>query len=104
MQVVGPSLRDLKDRVDVDYEEISRAMIAHSVGVVLGSLAGGLLYDRVPRRHSDLFLVVGFVIQAVGTVAMPWSNSLALVATFFFITGISKGIIDIGKEYTLYLL
>ena len=55
------------------------------------------MYDRLPQRHNDLFIVAGFVMVAVATMLVPWSTTLAMVAVMFLITGIGKGFIDIGE-------
>ena len=41
MEVIGPTLTDLKDFVGVDYEQISRTLVAKSVGFFVGSIIGG---------------------------------------------------------------
>ena len=41
--LIGPSIIDLMELIHVDYEEISRAMVGKSVGVVLGSIFSGII-------------------------------------------------------------
>ena len=45
-EIVGPTLLDLKDRVGANYEEISRTLVARSVGYFFSALIGGTLADR----------------------------------------------------------
>ena len=40
LEVVGPSLPDLRDRIGVNTEEISRALIGSSIGSIFGCLGG----------------------------------------------------------------
>ena len=58
MEIVGPTLPDLKDRLGVDYEQISRALIFISVGVMTGSPISGYLHERL-YPHSELLLAIG---------------------------------------------
>ncbi len=46
IELIGPTLLDLKDRVAADYEEISRALVARSVGYFCAAMVGGTLADR----------------------------------------------------------
>ena len=45
-EIVGPTLLDLKDRVGANYEEISRTLVARSVGYFFSAVIGGTLADR----------------------------------------------------------
>ncbi len=46
----------LKERVNSNYEEISRVMVARAVGFLVGALGGGVLCDRLPQ-YTDLWYV-----------------------------------------------
>ena len=40
-EMVGPTLPDLKDRVNANYEEIARVLVSKSVGYCFGAILGG---------------------------------------------------------------
>ena len=52
----GPTLPYLKHRVDSNYEQISRALVARSVGFLSGAVAGGVLCDRFYRFVMPLLV------------------------------------------------
>ena len=49
LEIIGPTLPDLKDLVGVNYEEISRALVAKSAGLFVGAFIGGILHERFYR-------------------------------------------------------
>ena len=55
---MGPTLPDLKDRLGVDYERISEALIFTSIGVLTGAPIAGFLHERM-YKYSELLLAAG---------------------------------------------
>ena len=98
-EISGPTLTFLRDRIDASFEEISRALVARSVGFLLGSLSGGALSQRW-NRFINLWLSIAMVVGAVATGFQPWSNGLAVLAFLFFMDGLVKGIIATCKTAT----
>ena len=45
-EISGPTLPYLIKRVDGDYEEISRALVARNIGFLSASFYGGILCER----------------------------------------------------------
>ncbi|CAH1781905.1 unnamed protein product [Owenia fusiformis] len=90
LEIVGPTLQDLKYRVNSNYEEIARALFARSVGFFIGSLAGGFLCDRY-RDKLDIFLASSFILSGVGTCIAPWCSALWLLGCMFHLQGLGQG-------------
>lgn len=97
LEVVGPTLPDLKDHVNADYEEISRALAAKSAGLFIGAIIGGVLHEKF-HRHTDLIMSLGILIGAVGISMVPWVATLPAVSFFLLLTGVSEGFINTGKQ------
>ena len=96
--MVGPTLPDLKDMLKVNYEQISQALVAQSLGVLIGSLIGGYIHDRFPRS-TDLFTAVSFSAVGLATILTPIGKTLPVVSAMFGVVGIAKGIIDTGIHW-----
>ncbi|XP_013401835.1 sodium-dependent glucose transporter 1A-like [Lingula anatina] len=103
LELTGPSLQDLKDRVDSNYEEIARAVIGRSAGFFVGSFGGGFLCDRF-QRHVDLILVAFLCVAAVGTFAIPWCSVLPLLWFMFVLQGMSEGVLATGAHVVILRL
>ena len=68
--IVGPTLIDLTHLVGVNYEQISHVFVARSAGIMVGSVAAGVLSDRF-QRHMDAFLSLDLALLAAGTAVVP---------------------------------
>ena len=49
LEIAGPTLPDLKHKIGVNYEEISRSLAARSVGYFVSSLLAGVASDWFPK-------------------------------------------------------
>ncbi len=96
-KITGPTLNDLKDRLGVDIEAISRAMVWHHVGWTFGALLCGAIYERLPK-YSDLLLTLACLLCGLSVILLPLVNSLFRVATIFFIWGIGNGFSALGMQ------
>ena len=65
LEVTGPCIPDLKDKLGLNYEEISRAMVGTSVGLIVAAIIGGLLHERF-YKHGDLLMAIGTFVGATG--------------------------------------
>ncbi|CAH1789588.1 unnamed protein product [Owenia fusiformis] len=97
LEISGPTLLDLRDRVGVNYEEISRVLVAKSVGYFISSVFGGFLVDKL-KGHVDLLISLGCFMGAVGTAIIPWSPSMPFMGVMFHLQGLGEGIIDVGGD------
>ena len=67
LECIGPSIPDLKDKLGLDYEEISRALVGISVGYFVGSVVGGVLHERF-YQHTDLFMSISVLLASGGKI------------------------------------
>ncbi|CAH1798354.1 unnamed protein product [Owenia fusiformis] len=86
-----PTMPDLRSRLGVNYEELSRALIGREVGWAMGSLIAGITYDKF-QSTWDLQLAVGFFIEALAVGIKPWCNGLVLLGLSYWVEGVSHGL------------
>ena len=87
---------DLKDRIGVNYEVISKALVAKSLGSIVGAIVGGFTHERF-YRHSELIIACGLWLGALSTLFIPFGKYLGVVALLFALSGVSEGVINAGK-------
>ena len=95
-ELVGPTLPDLKDRMRVNYEEVSRVLVGRGIGSLIGAVVGGFINERF-YRLIDLFMAVCLVLLSVSTIVIPFSRVLALTAAMFAVNGFADGFINTGE-------
>jgi MFS family permease len=95
-EITGPTLKDLKLRANLNYEDISRAVSGRSIGFFLGAALGGFLVDKLDP-YCDLMLAVCLDLGATATIVAPHSQNIGLLWFLFAAQGTSEGIINIGK-------
>ena len=94
---MGPTLPDLAKRINVNYEEIARALSVKAIGLFFGSLLGGSLHE-IFYHHTDLIMAFGIMTGAVGTCIIPWARSLNVMAFLLSLTGVAEGVINTGMQ------
>ena len=63
--VNGPCLQELMQQLQLNYEQISRALSCVSVGFLFGSVGGGIFFSLF-YRHADLLAGVASLFCTVG--------------------------------------
>ena len=79
---MGPTLPDLKDRLNTDYEKISEAQVAETAAMALGQVLAGVVFDCF-LAHRELILCFMLVINAAGIFYLPYVANLGLLAAVF---------------------
>lgn len=102
-EMSGPTLKDLMWITKSNYEEISRALVARSVGFFIGSLGGGFLCDRL-HRHVDLMIFIALMVSAATTAATPWFTNLTLMAIVLHVQGWTEGMLNAGGNASCFKL
>lgn len=98
LSLLGPTLPDLAENVQVSISAVSILFSARSLGYLSGSLLGGVLYDRFPG-HTVLG---GFLIlDALALVLVPQSYLFALLVGWTFLLGLTLGGMDVGSNTLL---
>ncbi|XP_078660090.1 sodium-dependent glucose transporter 1A-like [Branchiostoma floridae x Branchiostoma belcheri] len=99
----SPTLIDLKDRLGVNYEEISRVLLCHTIGYFLSNMAAGVVVDLYPGL-VDMVIASSLLAAAVGSIGTPWSRSLALTGICQLLTGFGHGATDTAGTVTVLQL
>jgi MFS transporter, FHS family, Na+ dependent glucose transporter 1 len=92
---LGPTLQGLAQNTGSTLAQISSLFLLTSFGYLLGSLAGGRVYDRI-KGHPILGLAL--LIVAAVMVLIPLSKSLLLLQVLLFVAGFSEGLLDVGTN------
>jgi FHS family Na+ dependent glucose MFS transporter 1 len=95
---LGPALPHLARNVGTSLRGISSLFLAHRLGYMLGSFAGGRMYDRVAgnRLMAGVFLGVAAFLALIPTVAVLW-----LLVVVLFLLGTAEGGVDVGGNVLL---
>lgn len=91
--IPGPTLIDLKERINTDTTHMALIFTARSVGYLLGSLVGGFLFDHFDKQ---LLLMVTLIVAALATSIIPWSLTLTVLTVMMSLQGMSMGVLDTG--------
>ncbi|XP_035669789.1 sodium-dependent glucose transporter 1-like [Branchiostoma floridae] len=91
--IVGPTMIDLKDRIGVDYEEISRVLVSHTVGYFLATVTCGIFLDFQPKFAYGV-LGSAFFLAGVGTAGTPFTTSLGGLGFLQHLAGWGHGFTD----------
>lgn len=95
---LGPSLPALAGHTGSTLGQISIVFTAAAAGYLLGALASGTLFDRLPG-HWVLGAVL--VVMAAMAALIPAAGSLPLLTLLFFAFGFGQGIIEVGSNTLL---
>ncbi len=96
--VVGPTLPTLAEQAHVSLPAISIVFTATALGGLMGSLAGGWLYDRI-AGHPILTAMMGVIAAIFFTI--PMISSLWLLTGLFLLLGIAESTVDLGGNTLL---
>ncbi|XP_061182677.1 uncharacterized protein LOC133191035 [Saccostrea echinata] len=91
--IPGPTLIDLKERINTDTTHMALIFTARSIGYLLGSLVGGFLFDHFDKQ---LLLMVTLIVAALATSIIPWSLTLTVLTVMMSLQGCSMGVLDTG--------
>ena len=91
------TIDDLRVLVKTDYEKYSRAFVAKSGGMLLGSFVAGPITDAFPQR-MDLVLTVSMLTMSGAALLLPWCPSLLLMGVSFCFQGVGQAALS-ASEY-----
>ena len=94
----GPTLPTLAAHTSSSLDRISLLFVVGSFGYVLGSLAGGYLYDRL-RGHR--IMSAGLALMIGAAVVFPLASTLWLLLVAGFAMGFGSGTVDVGGNTLL---
>lgn len=96
--VIGPTLPGLAENTNTQLGQISILFSARSVGFLIGALAGGRIYDRLPGHPV---LAAGLLGMALTTALTPTISLLWLLVLVVLLLGISESMLDVGTNTML---
>ena len=83
MEMIGPTLEDLRLLLGFGYTDIAFGMVMRSLGNVLFIPFSGILLDRF-SRHAELVLVIGSIFIAIRKRSHHILVAFVFVFVFFF--------------------
>lgn len=98
LEIFGPTLIDLKIKLNTDYEKVAVAVSGRSFGLFPGCVIGGFLVDKF-GKYCHLMLGVCLDVAAIVTVFVPWSPNVELLWFLCFVGGFVESVINIGKGF-----
>jgi len=96
----GPTLIDMKYRLNTSHQQMSFALSGRSYGMFPGSILGGFFADKF-TPYCRLIVAISLDIMAVATAAVPWSPNVWGMWSLYFVIGILESIVNIGKYKSL---
>ena len=93
ISIPGATLPDLEERTNSSTERIALIFTARSMGYLLGSIVGGLLFDYFDQQ---ILLFYTLVLTGIATIAVPWCTALVALACMIAVQGLALGVLDTG--------
>ncbi|CAL1529611.1 unnamed protein product [Lymnaea stagnalis] len=93
LAIPGPTLLDLGARVGGNTEHMSYIFTARSVGYLIGSVVGGILFDFFDQQ---ILLFYTLATTALATAGIPWCSALLALSLLICMQGVAIGVLDTG--------
>ena len=95
-EVPGPTLIDLKARLQTSYEAVTTAVAGRNIGGLIGAVLGGILIDKF-GAYCDLMVAMGMDLEAVAVACFPWAPNTDILWVLALFQGFGAGLLDIGR-------
>ncbi|KAH9596968.1 Sodium-dependent glucose transporter 1, variant 2 [Schistosoma haematobium] len=99
-EILGPTLPTLMYNTKSNYEQIGMALSTRGIGLLFGSLIGGILSDRYKSLRS-LFIMLSLIIGAITTLIIPWCINIIILTIILFIAGFSHGFLTTKTKHEI---
>ncbi len=90
---LGPTLPALAEQTSSTLKDISILFVTRPLGMIIGSLFVGHLYDRF---HGHKLLAIATIAISIFLTTFPFIDALDILAALFFLSGIASMTINIG--------
>ena len=87
------AIDDLRNLIDVEYEKFSRAYIAKSAGMLVGSFISGPVADSFPAK-IDLVISVSVAVMGGAALVLPLCPNLPLMGLSFCLQGVGQAAVS----------
>ncbi|KAH9500475.1 hypothetical protein Btru_072010 [Bulinus truncatus] len=91
--IPGPTLIELGRNVNSNTEHMSYIFTARSMGYLIGSVVGGILFDFFDQQ---ILLFYTLASTALATIGIPWCSALVALSVLICVQGIAVGVLDTG--------
>ncbi|XP_077995952.1 sodium-dependent glucose transporter 1A-like [Glandiceps talaboti] len=91
--ILGPSLPDFQLQVSASLKWISFVFTARSIGSLIGTVVGGLVYDKI---ETSLVLCLSLLVMAIVGMIMTHVENIALLVIAMVTWGVSAGFNNTG--------
>jgi len=102
-EITGTTLVYLKQRIGINYEQMSRSLVSESVGQMAGQFVAGFLFGKFPQL-GILWLSITLIVGSAVTCYLPWSPSLLILSCLFAANGFGRGMIAGGANSRIFQL
>ena len=98
---LGPALPYLADQTGTALAAVSVLFVSRALGLILGALLSGRLYDRLPGHP---ILITGLIFITLAAVLTPLPTVLTLLIGITFLSGVGQSILNVGGNTLLIWL
>ena len=91
--IIGPLLPAIRTDININYSQGGLLLSGQFVGMLITSLIGGYLMDRVGKRSS---MLAGSAMLIVGLIGCMFAKSFMFLYALNLITGFGYGIYEVG--------
>ncbi|KAM4043305.1 sodium-dependent glucose transporter 1 isoform 2-T2 [Anomaloglossus baeobatrachus] len=98
ISVLGPTFPDLAANVESTVGNISYIFVGRSLGYLVGSVLGGVLFDHI---NQHLLLGLSMLSTCTGLFVLPWCKKAIFLTGVMSIVGISMGFLDTGGNVVI---
>ncbi|VDP91043.1 unnamed protein product [Echinostoma caproni] len=89
-EILGPTLPTLMHQTNSNYEQVGLALSIRSVGLLSGSVIGGMASDQW-KLQRGFMVALALIVAALTNAIIPWIRTLGGLATVLFVAGCSHG-------------
>ena len=98
---LGPALPYLAAQTGTALAAVSVLFVSRALGLILGALLSGRLYDRLPGHP---ILIAGLVLITIAALLTPLPTALILLIGVTFLSGVGQSILNVGGNTLLIWL
>ncbi|XP_067929275.1 uncharacterized protein [Watersipora subatra] len=101
LAIPGPTLNYLRCQVGATIQTISYIFPARSLGYLVGSAAGGFLFDKLEKQVNAL-VSLALILAGLTIALAPWTTSLLALCVLLFVTSAFLSLLDTDGNMLLH--
>lgn len=99
--LLGPSLPTLANNLDTNVSNLAGIIPVRSVGYLLGSISGGLLFEQV---NVFMYHAAAMLLCSIGLFLTPFAPTVLLLGVVMGIGSLTLGLLDVGGNVLILKL